>query len=90
MQRIATIDDPAVMQRILAHLGLPAWTMLLYRSAIQFLGGLAGLAAEEEGNAFWAHAGGFVTGLRPGQAFRVPGPCPGAPGAPLAAPRAGC
>jgi hypothetical protein len=23
MQRIATIDDPAVIQRILAHLGLP-------------------------------------------------------------------
>ena len=38
--------------------------MLLYWLAIQFLGGLAGLAAEEGGGvAFWAHAGGFVTGL---------------------------
>jgi membrane associated rhomboid family serine protease len=43
---------------------LPAWTMLLYWAAIQFLGGLTGLAGERAGGvAFWAHVGGFVAGL---------------------------
>jgi membrane associated rhomboid family serine protease len=43
---------------------LPAWTMLLYWAAIQFLGGLTGLVGEERGGvAFWAHVGGFVAGL---------------------------
>jgi membrane associated rhomboid family serine protease len=43
---------------------LPAWTMLLYWFFLQFVGGLAGLGAEEGGGvAFWAHAGGFVAGL---------------------------
>ena len=44
---------------------LPAWTMLLYWAAIQFLGGLVGLAAEPGGGgvAFWAHVGGFVAGV---------------------------
>jgi membrane associated rhomboid family serine protease len=43
---------------------LPAWTMLLYWIAIQFLGGLTGLFAEERGGvAFFAHIGGFVAGL---------------------------
>ena len=46
-------------------IALPAWTMLLYWFALQFIGGLAGLAAAEEGGgvAFWAHAGGFVAGI---------------------------
>jgi len=45
-------------------IALPAWTMLLYWLGLQFLGGLAGLTAEEGGGvAFWAHAGGFVAGL---------------------------
>jgi membrane associated rhomboid family serine protease len=44
---------------------LPAWTMLLYWIALQFLGGFTGLLAEEGrgGVAFWAHVGGFVAGL---------------------------
>jgi membrane associated rhomboid family serine protease len=43
---------------------LPAWTMLLYWAAIQFLGGLVGLAAEPGGGvAFWAHVGGFIAGV---------------------------
>jgi membrane associated rhomboid family serine protease len=43
---------------------LPAWTMLLYWAALQFLGGLFRLAAERQGGvAFWAHIGGFVAGL---------------------------
>jgi membrane associated rhomboid family serine protease len=45
-------------------IALPAWTMLLYWLGLQFVGGLAGLTSEEGGGvAFWAHAGGFVTGL---------------------------
>jgi membrane associated rhomboid family serine protease len=39
--------------------------MLLYWFVIQFIGGVAGLVAAEEGPgvAFWAHAGGFVAGI---------------------------
>jgi membrane associated rhomboid family serine protease len=46
-------------------IALPAWTMLLYWFALQFVGGLAGLVAAEEGGgvAFFAHAGGFVAGI---------------------------
>jgi membrane associated rhomboid family serine protease len=46
-------------------IALPAWTMLLYWFALQFIGGLAGLVAAQEGGgvAFWAHAGGFVAGV---------------------------
>jgi len=45
-------------------IALPAWTMLLYWAAIQFLSGLSGLFAEERGGvAFWAHIGGFVAGV---------------------------
>src|SRR5687767_12926818 len=43
---------------------MPAWTMLLYWAAIQFVGGLFGLMGEERGGvAFWAHLGGFVAGV---------------------------
>jgi membrane associated rhomboid family serine protease len=45
-------------------IALPAWTMLLYWIAIQFLGGLFGIFAGAEGGvAFGAHVGGFVAGL---------------------------
>jgi membrane associated rhomboid family serine protease len=47
----------------LTSIALPAWTMLLYWMAIQFLGGLVGALGEERGGvAFWAHIGGFVAG----------------------------
>ena len=53
-----------LMLPFFATVALPAWTMLLYWFVLQFLGGLAGLAAREGGGvAFWAHAGGFVAGL---------------------------
>ena len=53
-----------LMLPFFATVAMPAWTMLLYWFALQFLGGLAGLAAKEGGGvAFWAHAGGFVAGL---------------------------
>jgi len=63
---------PRVRVYVLVFLGfffttitLPAWTMLLYWFALQFVGGLAGLVAAEEGGgvAFLAHAGGFVAGI---------------------------
>jgi membrane associated rhomboid family serine protease len=48
----------------LTSIALPAWTMLLYWMAIQFVSGLTGLFGEERGGvAFWAHIGGFVAGL---------------------------
>jgi len=50
---------------MLTSIALPAWTMLLYWAAIQFVGGLTGLLAAEErgGVAFWAHIGGFIAGV---------------------------
>src|SRR3990170_107472 len=62
---------PRVRVYVLVFLGfffttitLPAWTMLLYWFPLQFVSGLAGLVAAEEGGgvAFLAHAGGFVAG----------------------------
>jgi membrane associated rhomboid family serine protease len=43
---------------------LPAWTMLIYWMAIQFVSGLTGLFGDEEGGvAVWAHMGGFIAGM---------------------------
>jgi membrane associated rhomboid family serine protease len=54
----------ALLPPFFVSIALPAWTMLLYWLALQFLGGLGGLAGEGGGGvAFWAHAGGFVAGL---------------------------
>jgi membrane associated rhomboid family serine protease len=39
---------------------LPAWVMLIYWIVLQLLGGLGG---GEGGVAFWAHVGGFVSGM---------------------------
>jgi rhomboid family protein len=42
---------------------LPAWTMLLYWMALQFLSGVVGLFGEQQGGvAVWAHIGGFLAG----------------------------
>jgi membrane associated rhomboid family serine protease len=42
---------------------LPAWTMLLYWMALQFLSGVVGLFGEQQGGvAVWAHIGGFIAG----------------------------
>ncbi|HEU5322029.1 MAG TPA: rhomboid family intramembrane serine protease, partial [Methylomirabilota bacterium] len=58
----------------LTSIALPAWTMLLYWAAIQFLGGLVGIMAEERGGvAFGAHLGGFVAGLVLIKLFARPG-----------------
>jgi membrane associated rhomboid family serine protease len=49
----------------LTSIALPAWTMILYWAAIQFVSGLVGLAAagERGGVAVWAHIGGLVAGV---------------------------
>lgn len=44
-------------------IGLPAWLMLIYWLALQFVSGLAAFGGEGGGVAFWAHVGGFVAGL---------------------------
>ena len=49
---------------ILTTMALPAWVMLLYWMALQFLGTLgSSLNPEGGGVAFWAHIGGFVAGV---------------------------
>jgi membrane associated rhomboid family serine protease len=72
----------------ITSIALPAWTMLLYWMAIQFVSGVTGLFGDEAGGvAFWAHVGGFVAGVvliklfarsadvmaHRGQAWRPPG-----------------
>ena len=43
---------------------LPAWFMLIYWFAFQFLGGVGSLAGTSQGGtAFFAHVGGFVAGI---------------------------
>ena len=44
-------------------MALPAWVMLIYWMALQFLGGISSIGAEGGGVAFWAHIGGFVAGV---------------------------
>jgi membrane associated rhomboid family serine protease len=47
----------------ITSLALPAWVMLIYWMALQFLGGFSSIGAEGGGVAFWAHVGGFVAGV---------------------------
>ena len=47
----------------LHQMALPAWVMLVYWMALQFVGGLGSIGAQGGGVAFWAHIGGFVAGL---------------------------
>lgn len=42
---------------------LPAWVLLLYWLSIQVFSGVANAGGEGGGVAFWAHVGGFVTGV---------------------------
>jgi membrane associated rhomboid family serine protease len=55
---------------VFTSVALPAWVMLLYWSALQFLGGFVSIGGEGGGVAFWAHIGGFVAGVVLVQAFR--------------------
>jgi rhomboid family protein len=53
-----------VLGLFFTSIALPAWTMLVYWAAIQFISGLFGLLAQEGGGvAFWAHIGGFAAGV---------------------------
>jgi membrane associated rhomboid family serine protease len=42
---------------------VPAFVRLGYWFVIQVVGGIPALASEAGGVAFWAHVGGFVTGI---------------------------
>ena len=45
---------------------IPAYAMLLYWFALQFFSGVAGVGSSQQssgGVAFWAHVGGFITGI---------------------------
>jgi membrane associated rhomboid family serine protease len=49
---------------LITSIALPAWSMLLYWAGLQLLNGLASVkAGAGTGVAFWAHVGGFTTGL---------------------------
>jgi membrane associated rhomboid family serine protease len=68
---------PRVRVHMLVFLGIfitrivvPAYLMLGYWFLLQIIGG--GLASGEGGVAFWAHAGGFVTGALLIHVFRDP------------------
>ena len=47
----------------ITSMALPAWVMLGYWLLIQFVSGLASVGGDMGGVAFWAHVGGFVSGL---------------------------
>jgi membrane associated rhomboid family serine protease len=49
---------------------VPAYLMLGYWFLLQILGGLPTVGSEEGGVAFWAHAGGFITGAILVQLFK--------------------
>lgn len=53
-------------------IALPAWLMLGYWFLIQLIGGIPALSGAGGGVAFWAHVGGFVTGIALIGAFRDP------------------
>ena len=43
---------------------LPAWVMLFYWAFLQVAGGITSIATEQSGGvAFWAHLGGFLSGV---------------------------
>jgi membrane associated rhomboid family serine protease len=48
---------------VLTSMAWPAWMMLGYWLALQFVSGLTALGREGGGVAFWAHLGGFVAGV---------------------------
>jgi membrane associated rhomboid family serine protease len=48
----------------LHRMALPAWVMLVYWVFLQFAGGVTSIASDQGGGvAFWAHLGGFVSGV---------------------------
>ena len=48
----------------LQSMALPAWVMLIYWAFLQFAGGVTSIVSEQTGGvAFWAHLGGFISGV---------------------------
>ena len=50
----------------IAFIDVPAWAMLIYWFAIQFFSGIGSIGhttASDGGTAFFAHVGGFITGI---------------------------
>jgi membrane associated rhomboid family serine protease len=57
----------------ITSIALPAWSMLLYWAGLQLLSGVASIGdAAGAGVAFWAHVGGFTTGMIAVKAFVDP------------------
>ncbi len=57
----------------LTSIALPAWSMLLYWLGLQVLSGFVSLGNEAgAGVAFWAHVGGFASGMVLAKAFAQP------------------
>jgi len=48
---------------IFTSIAMPAWVMLGYWFAIQFISGLVSVGGDVGGVAFWAHVGGFLAGI---------------------------
>jgi membrane associated rhomboid family serine protease len=49
---------------LLTSIALPAWTMLLYWLGLQVLSGFVSVGSQAgAGVAFWAHVGGFASGM---------------------------
>jgi membrane associated rhomboid family serine protease len=61
-----------VLGFFITRIAVPAFLMLGYWFLLQLLGGLPSLGDETGGVAFWAHAGGFVTGALLIQLFKDP------------------
>lgn len=57
------IDVLVPLGVVLQTISVPAFTMLFYWVAVQFIGGFGTLGAEGGGVAYFAHVGGFVTGF---------------------------
>lgn len=58
----ARVDILIILIVFFKVLPIPAWIMLMLWFVMQFVGGFAS-RADEAGVAYWAHAGGFVTGI---------------------------
>jgi membrane associated rhomboid family serine protease len=60
----ARVDTLLILGFFVRTISVPALGMLIYWFALQLLGGLPSLGAEEGGGvAFWAHVGGFLAGV---------------------------
>jgi membrane associated rhomboid family serine protease len=68
----ARVEMLIVLGFFVTRASVPAMVMLGYWFLLQILGGVPSLAAEGGGVAFWAHAGGFLSGYGLSFVFRDP------------------